>query len=75
MQQAKPNKKTKPTNPMTSDLHKLQNLISQLNNSLLKLTVDRGQYYNEVNACSGLCKEIKELMNATTKRITPDNER
>lgn len=66
--------KTTSVSPTASDLQKLQKLISQLNNSLLKLTVDRGQYRNEVDACSGLCKEIKELMNATTKRITSDHK-
>lgn len=55
------------------DLHKLQKLISQLNNSLLKLAVDRGQYNIEVQACNGLCKEIQELMN-DTKRVTADHE-
>lgn len=56
------------------DLQKLEKLISQLNNSLLKLAVDRGQYDSEVSACNGLCKEIQELMN-DTKRVTTNNER
>lgn len=54
-------------------LDNVKKLVSNLNHSLIKLEVDRNRFKTEVEACEGLCSEIKELIHATTKRVIPSS--
>ena len=50
-------------------LDNVKKLVSNLNQSLIKLEVDRNRFKTEVEACEGLCSEIKEMIHVTTKRV------
>jgi hypothetical protein len=64
--------KTKKAVPPISHntLSDIQKLITDLNSSLLELKKEKDKYRSNLTECRGLCHQIRELMDATTTRIT-----
>ncbi len=51
-------------------LENIKNTVTDLNSNLLELQLDRRSYSNELKNCKVICSELKELIDATTRRIT-----
>lgn len=47
----------------------IQNLLFQLNKSLIELKKEKDEYQTRIDECRGLCIRIKEIMDATTTRF------
>ena len=52
-------------------LFTIQQLVLNLNTSLLELKETEGVYKIQINECKDLCAQMRELLDATTARIKP----